>query len=105
MTKTYNLNDLVVFGTLVSGEVVLEAVSVGGNIATLGRLEVVGHTVVEGEERGRSTNFSTHVADSSHTSSRERVNTGTLVFDDSTSSTLDSQDTGDLEDNICECGE
>ena len=100
MTKTYDLNDLVVFGTLVSGEVVLEAVSVGGDIATLDGLQVVGHARVEGEHGSGSTNLSTHVADCSHTSARERLNTRTSVLDDSTSSTLDSQDTSNLENDI-----
>ena len=45
-----DLDQLVVLGTLISLEVVLEAVSVLSNVTTLGRLEILGHTRVVGEE-------------------------------------------------------
>ena len=98
---TYDFDFLVVLSTLVGSQVVREALSVLSNIATTSCLEVVGHTVVEGEHRGGSTNLGTHVTDGSHTRARKRFDTGTLVFDDSTGTTLDSEDTSDLENNIC----
>ena len=67
-----------------------EPLGVSRNLGTLGSLEVVRHAMVEGEERGGGTNLSTHVADSGHTRARKRFDTGTLVFDDSTGTTLDS---------------
>ena len=57
--------------------------------------------MVEGEQRGRSANFGTHVTNGGHSSSRERLETWGLVFDDSSSSTLDGKNTSDLEDGIC----
>lgn len=78
----------------------LEALGVLGDLTTLGGLEVVSHTVVEGEHRRSCADFSTHVADSSHTRAGEGVDTRTSVLDDSTSSTLDSKNTSDLEDDI-----
>lgn len=77
-----------------------EALSVSGNLSTFGSLEVVDHAMVEGEQRGRRTNFSTHVADRSHTRTRERLNTRTLVLNNSTSTALDSKDTSNLENDI-----
>ena len=97
---TYNLNALIVLSTLVGLEVVRETLSVLGDVRTVGRVEVVGHTVVEGEHRGGSTNLGTHVTDGSHTRARKRFDTGTLVFDDSTGTTLDSEDTSNLKNNI-----
>ena len=79
VTKTYNLNDLVVFSTLVSGKVVLEAVSVGGNIATLGGLQVVGHVRIVGEGGSGGTNLGTHVANGGHTSARETRHRGRSI--------------------------
>ena len=92
MIKTYDLNDLVVLSTLVSGKVVLEAVSVGGNIATLGGLQVVGHVRIVGEEGSGGT----HVANGSHTSARERLDTRAEVFDNGAGSTLDGEDSSNL---------
>lgn len=45
--------------------------------------------------------LTSHVANGSHASARQAVNTGTMVFNDSTGSTLDGEDTSDLEDDIC----
>ncbi|KIJ18057.1 aconitate hydratase [Paxillus involutus ATCC 200175] len=52
-------------------------------------VQVVNHAVVEGEERGRSTNLSTHVTDGGHTRARKRLDTRTAIFNNCTSSTLD----------------
>lgn len=98
--STYNIDDLVVFGTLVRFQVMSEALRIGGDIATLGSLEVVGHAGVEGEHRRRSTDLSTHVANCSHTRARERLDTGTLVLNDGTSAALDSEDTSNLENDV-----
>ena len=78
----------------------LEALSILGDFRSLGSIEVIGHTVVEGEQAGGSTNFSTHVANGGHSRARQGFNTGSIVFDDGTSSTLDGEDTSDLEDDI-----
>ncbi len=57
--RQVDLDHLVVFGTLILTEflgVFAREVTDG---LTFGRLEVVVHAVVEGEERGGGTNFST----------------------------------------------
>ena len=78
----------------------LEALGVVGDFRALGRVEVVDHAVVEREERGRSADFSTHVADRGHTGARERLDTRSSVLDDSASSTLDGKNASNLEDDI-----
>jgi hypothetical protein len=79
----------------------LEAVRVGGDIATLGGLQVVGHARVVREEGSGGTNLGTHVANGSHTSARERLDTRAEVFDNGAGSTLDGEDPSNLEDDIC----
>ena len=98
--NTYNLNDLVVLGTLISLEVMREALGVLGDFRAFGCVQVVDHAVVEGEERGSSTDLSTHVANRGHARAREGLDTRTTVLDNGTSSTLDSQDTSNLEDDV-----
>ena len=97
---TYDFDFLVVLSTLVGSQIVREALSVLSNIATTSCLEVVGHTVVEGEHRGGSTNLGTHVTDGSHARARKRLDTGTGVLDDGAGTTLDGEDAGNLEDNV-----
>lgn len=94
------VDDLVVFGILVGSQVVLEGFSVLGNVASLGGLEVAAHSLVVREDRGGGTDFGTHVTDGSHTRAREGLDTGTVVFDDSTGSTLDGQGTSDAQDDV-----
>ena len=98
--NTYNLDRLVVLSALVSLEVVLEALSVVGDISALGGVEVVDHAVVEGEEGSRRTNLGTHVTDGSHARARKRLDTRTGVLDDGAGTTLDGEDAGNLEDNV-----
>jgi hypothetical protein len=95
-----NLDRLVVLGTLICLQVVLEGVGVVGDLGPVGRLQVIDHTVIEGEQRGRDTGLSTHIAGGGHSGSGERFETRALVFDDSSSSTLDGENTSELEDNI-----
>lgn len=97
---TYNLDDLVVLGVFVGLQVVCEPLSVSSDVTALSSLEIVDHTVVEGEHRSRRTNFGTHVADRGHTRARERFDTRTRVLDDSTSTALDRKNTSDLEDDV-----
>ena len=92
---------LVVLRILVRLEVVREALGILSDLTTLRCLEIVDHAVVEGKYGGRRTDFSTHVADCSHTRARERLDSRTLVLDNSTSSTLDGEDTRNLENNVC----
>jgi hypothetical protein len=96
----HNFNELIVFCALIGNQVVLEALGVFGNLRSLGGIEVVGHTVVEGEKTGGGTNFGTHVADGGHAGARQRFNTRSVVLDDSTGTTLDSKDTSDFENDI-----
>ena len=77
-----------------------KALGVVGNVATVGRVEVVDHAVVEGEEGGSGTNLSTHVANGGHTRAGEGLDTRAGVLDDSASTTLDGEDAGNLEDDI-----
>ena len=97
---THNLDDLVVLGTLIWNKIMGEPLSILGNLRTFGSVEVVHHTGVEGEERGGSTNFGTHIANGSHTSAGERLDTRACVLDNGTCSTLDGQDASDLQDDI-----
>lgn len=78
----------------------LEALSVLGDFTTLGNVQVIGHAAVEREHRCSSTDFGTHVADRSHASARERLDTGTSVLNDGTSSSFNRENTSDLENNI-----
>ena len=78
----------------------LESLRVVGDVGALGSVEVVDQAEVEGEERGCGTNLSTHVADSSHTSAGERLDTRSSVLNNSTSTTLDGQDASNLENDI-----
>lgn len=98
--KTHNINHLVVFSTLVWNKVVLECLSVFSNVTALRCLKVAGHTVVEGEERGRCANFSTHVANRSHTRARERLDSRTVILDNCAGTTLDRENASNFEDNI-----
>ena len=100
---TYDFDFLVVLSTLVGSQVVREALSVLSNITTTSCLEIVGHTVVEGEHRGGSTNLGTHVTDGSHTRARKRLHTRAVILNNGTSSALDRENTSDLEDDICIC--
>ena len=77
-----------------------ETLSVLGDVRTVGRVEVVGHTVVEGEERGGGTDFSTHVADGRHARARQGLDTRTSVLNNSAGTTLDGEDASNLENDI-----
>lgn len=99
--NTHNFDDLVILSTLVRPQVVLEALSVFGDRTALSGVEVIGHPVVEGEQRGSRADFSTHVADSSHTGAGEGLDTWASVLNDSTSATLDGEDSSNLENDIC----
>lgn len=98
--REVDFDPLVVLTTLIRLEVVVELLGVLRNGRTVGGLEVSAHSVVEGEKRGSGANLSSHVTDSSHTGTRERLDTGTVVLNDSTSTALDSENTRNLEDNI-----
>ena len=95
-----DLDQLVVLSTLVLAQLRSVFAREVTNALTLCGLQVVVHAVVEGEHGGGGTDLSTHVADGSHTSAGEGVHTRSVVLDDSTSTTLDSQETSDLEDDI-----
>ena len=97
---TYNLNALIVLSTLIGLEVVRETLSVLGDVRTVGRVEVVGHAVVKGEEGGSGTDFSTHVANGRHTRARQGLYTRTGVLNNSAGTTLDSEDASNLENDI-----
>jgi len=98
--RQVDLDELVVLGTLVLTELGSVFTREVTDVLTLGGLQVVVHTVVEGEHGGGGTNLSTHVTDGTHTSAGQGVDTGAVVLNDSTSTTLDSQQTGNLQDDI-----
>ena len=98
--RQVDFDQLVILGTLILAELLAVGAGEVGDLLTLGDLEVVVHAVVVGEERSSGTNLSTHVANGTHTSARKGLDTRTVVFDDGTSTTLDSKETSDLEDNI-----
>ena len=99
-TETHDLDALVVLGTLISLQVVLESLGIVGDSLATGSVEVVDHAVVEGEDGRRRANLGTHVANGGHTRAGERLDTGASVLDDSASATLDGEDASDLEDDI-----
>ena len=53
----------------------LEGLGIVGDLRPVGHLQVIGHTVIEGEQQGRGTNLSTYVADGGHSGSWERFET------------------------------
>jgi hypothetical protein len=98
--REVDLNQLIILGALVFAKLVGVRPSELTNVLTLSGLQVVVHAVVEGEQRGSSADFSTHVTDGGHTGARKRVDTRSVVFNDGTSTTLDSEEAGDLQDDI-----
>lgn len=98
--RQVDLNQLVILGTLIFAKLLLVGPGEVANVLTLSGLQVVVHAVIVGEKRGSSTNFSTHVTDGTHTSARKRVDTRSVVLNDSTSTTLDSEEASDLKDDI-----
>lgn len=95
-----NLDELVVLTSLISLEVVVVESREVSNLLSASGVQVVGHSLVEGEGGGGSTNLGTHVTDGTHTGTRQVVNTLAEVLDDGTGSTLDGEDTGDLKNDI-----
>jgi hypothetical protein len=81
---------------------VLEGLGVRGDVTTVSGLEVSTHSVVVREDRGGSSDLGTHVTDGSHTGTREGLDTGSVVLDDSTGSSLNGQSSGNREDDVCE---
>jgi len=79
---------------------VVELLSISSNRGTAGRLKVLAHSVVEGEDRSGRTDLGTHIADSRHTGTRERLDTWPVVFDDGASTALDGEDTGSFQDDV-----
>lgn len=102
--RQVDVDHLVVLALGIRLEVVVEFLGVSGDMRSTSSFEVLSHLVVEWEKRGGGTNLGTHVTDGSHTGTRQGLDSGTVVLDDSTSSTLDSQDTSDLEDDILGSG-
>ena len=102
MHHTHNFDNLVVLSILISLQVVCKLPCVLSNVVALGRVKIVNHAIVEGEERSRCANFSSHVTDCGHASARKRFDTRSLVLDNSARTTLHSENTRNLEDNICE---
>jgi hypothetical protein len=98
--KAHNLDSLVVFTAFIRLQVVVELLSVFSDVSTLGCFQVTAHSVVVREERGGGSDLGTHVTDSGHTGTRKRLDTWTMVLDDSTGTTLDSQDTRNLANNV-----
>jgi hypothetical protein len=97
---THNLDDLVILSTLIWNKIMREPLGILGNLWALGSVEVVDHAGVEGEERGGSTNFGTHIANGSHTSAGERLDTRTSILNDGPGAALDGQNASDLQDDV-----
>jgi len=98
--RQVDLDQLIVLGTLILSQLLCVDTSKVTDVLTLGDGKVVVHAVVEWEEGGRSANFRTHVADGSHTSARDAVDTRAVVLNNGTSSTLDGQNSGNLKNDI-----
>lgn len=95
-----DLDQLVVFSTVILVKLLRVLLGEVTNALTLGGVQVLVHAVVEGEDGSGGTNLSTHVANGTHTSARKRVDTRAVVLNDGTSTTLDSEETSDLENDI-----
>lgn len=95
-----NLNNLIVLEVRVSREIVLEGLGEGSNLASSGGSQIITHALIVGEDGGGGSNFGTHVADGSHTSARDALNTWTKVFNNGTSSSLDGEDVSNLKDDV-----
>jgi hypothetical protein len=93
--------DLVIASTIVSRkQSLLEFVGkVSDTFAACG-LQVSPHAVVVGEHGGGGSDFSTHVADGSHTSARDGVDAGAEILDNGAGAALDGEDAGQLEDDV-----
>jgi hypothetical protein len=116
--RKVDLDELVVLGALVLAELVGVLTGEVTDLRSFRGYKVIVHAVIEGEERGGSTNLSAHVATrwlvraprfkefdidlphSGHSSSADGVNTRAKVLDNGTSTALDSEDTSNLEDNV-----
>ena len=95
-----NLDVSVILSVTVGQKVATELRSSLSNVCTARSLKVLGLTGVEWEDRCRSTNFSTHVTNGTHTGGRKRGNTRSLVLNNCTSTTLNSELSGNLKDNV-----
>jgi hypothetical protein len=97
---THNVDNLVILGAVVCSKVVGKPFCIFGNVRPLRGIEVVDHTFVEGEDGRCRTNLCAHVTDSRHTGARKRFDARTLILHDGSGSTLDSENSGDLQDDI-----
>ncbi|KAI6748464.1 hypothetical protein HG530_015500 [Fusarium avenaceum] len=115
--REVDLNELVVLDTLVRAKTVGVGAGEVTNLLSLGGGEVVVHAVVEGEDGGSGTNFSTlqrsafilvygngqvtyHVANRSHTGARNGIGSRAVVLNNGTSATLDAAEfAGQLDTN------
>ena len=95
-----DLDELVVLGTLVLTKLLGVFAGEVTNVLALGSLQVVVHAVIEGEDGGGGTDLGSHVANCSHTSARQRLDTRSVVLNDGASSTLNGKNTGNLENNV-----
>lgn len=99
--QTSPSTDLVIAGAGISRkQSLLELVGKVGDTFTACGLQVSPHAVVVGEHGGGGTNFSTHVADGSHTSARDGVDARAEILDNGAGATLDGEDTGQLENDV-----
>jgi hypothetical protein len=84
----------------VSGEVLGDLVGQLGHIGAVGGFQVTRHRLVVTEGRGRCSDLGTHITDGAFTGTANAVGAFAEVFHDGTSTALNGQDTGDLEDNV-----
>lgn len=98
--RQVDLNQLIVLSTLILPQLLCVSTGEVSDVLALGDGKVVVHAVVEGEQRGGGTNLGTHVTDGGHTGTRDTVDTRAVVFDNSTSSTLDSENSSNLKNDV-----
>jgi len=100
------LDDLVEKGPRVGFDLVVGPEVVGHGVRRVGHglaacgLQVAGHRVVVGEQRGGCADLGAHVADGALACGREAAGTGTEVLHDGTRATVDGEDVGDLQDDV-----
>ena len=100
-----DLNHLIVLGARVRGQhAALILARLGRDRRPASRGQIVGHTLVEGEDRRGGTDFRTHVADRRHARARDRVHPVAHVLHDRAGAALHRQNVGHLQDDVLRRG-
>merc|ERR1719474_2547855 len=101
MSAQVNLKNLVVFASSIRTERrILVLCSFLSNWRSLGGSQIVGHPLVEWENTCCCSQLGSHVADGSHASAADALNSFSKVLNDAHCTSLNCQDTSKFQDNI-----